>query len=511
MKEKSAGTIVCLSLLVAMAACAPAVTPQPTAAPTVIATATRTLTAIRPAPTGTAPQPTATVLLTPSVAWATHADPTFAVTLQHPAHWQSVAGYDRKYAGTDGFFQLSAISSAGATIDKVAEDDAHHKLQPYGSEPTIEPLQVQGQEARLILPSADQPQAMKGQAGLIVHLPQPIDISGSQYDYLMLWADEEHIRAIAETLELQKPAAQETATLSASQAPDAIQAILFAVAMQFRTRLDQLQLVDWEYVNWPDGCLGVPMRRMCTQAVVPGFRIVVRVEGQEYEYRSDLAGSRFLLAAGPVHGIEKPALIWESADACQTLLLADDGEAAVGPCDAPLTPLRLHEASSRPQQWAELLARFAAFEADTPSGRVVFRGIGQERTTAAWQRAIGAWASLVGRELLFGRSGASWGTALSWQREITDRPGFCQSLEAEDYGVGFASETRCEGGFAQTLGQGWMTNDELEAFDRWFYGKAPLDLPDLRFFGLGAEELSDSEVNELRMWAETLYARLARP
>lgn len=200
MKENHIALILCLLLVTV--ACAPAVTPRPTASPPAIPTRTRTPTATSPAPTVTPLQPTATALLTPSVVWATYSDPTLGITLRHPADWQPVPGYDRKYAGSDGFFQLSAISSAGATIDQVTEGDAYHKLQPYGSEPTIEPLEVQGQQARLILPSADQPQAMKGQAGLIVHLPQPIEISGHKYDYLILWADQEHIREIAETIEL---------------------------------------------------------------------------------------------------------------------------------------------------------------------------------------------------------------------------------------------------------------------------------------------------------------------
>jgi hypothetical protein len=194
-------------LLVAMAACTPP-PPQPTASPTAAPTATRTAvpTGIPSTPTATPPRPTATAALTPSIAWTTYSDATLGVTLRYPADWQPVPGYDRKHAGLGGFFQLSAISGAGATIDQVAEDDAYHKLQPYGSEPTIEPLRLQAREARLILPSADQPPAMKGQAGLIVHLPQPIEMSGHKYDYLILWSDEEHIREIAQTIVLQTPA-----------------------------------------------------------------------------------------------------------------------------------------------------------------------------------------------------------------------------------------------------------------------------------------------------------------
>lgn len=187
-------------------------------------------------------QPTA--VPTPTRASETYSDPVFGVVLQYPAGWRPQSGYERKYAGLDGFFQLSAIASAGSSIDEVADNDAHHKLQPYGSEPMIEKLQVKGREARLILPSADQPAAMKGQAGLIVDLPQPIEISGQKYDYLILWADKEHIREIAQTLELQKPVAQATPTSSPAATSTVVPAATCAVQAGQHPCSSNVQLVD---------------------------------------------------------------------------------------------------------------------------------------------------------------------------------------------------------------------------------------------------------------------------
>jgi hypothetical protein len=106
-------------------------------------------------------------------------------------------------------------------------------LQPYGSQPVIEHLQVAGQEARLILPSADQPAAMEDRAALIVRYPHPIDLSARSYEYeyfvpgvggggrgtsdplsssgllypfFVLWADQSHIRAIAPSVRFIKDA-----------------------------------------------------------------------------------------------------------------------------------------------------------------------------------------------------------------------------------------------------------------------------------------------------------------
>jgi hypothetical protein len=444
---------------------------------------------------------------TPGITWQTLVERVFGVTLQHPIGWQPQTGYERRYAGPDGFLQLGALSGAGRTIDEVADNEAHHKLQPYGSEPRIEPLLVQDRKARFILPSADQPKEMAGQAALIVDLARPIQIAAQSYRFLILWADVDHIRDIASTLKLSTPIAQETATPPA-EVPAPVQVVRWALAGQFRLGMDDIHLLQWERVDWPNGCLGILMRSMCAEAIVPGYRITLEISGDKYEYRSDSEAGLFLLAAGPAHGIEEPALTWEG-DGLQTLLLAADGRAAIGPCDAPLTPLRLAEENARPQQLAELLARFTPFEADTPSGRVTFRGQGQEPVSAAWQRAIAAWTRLVGMELQLGRSGPSWAVALSWHRESADGAGFCHFLQVETYGYAFASVAQCEGGDAQNLGQGWLTDQELEGLDAWLYGRSPLDLPDVNFFSLGTQQMGESEVSALRASAEALYLRLA--
>jgi len=135
------------------------------------------------------------------VDWQTYSNSHFAIKLKYPANWQPVPGYGdpesgEKYAGTDGFFMITAMD--GESIDSVAAAEAYHKLQPYGSQPTIESLQIQGQEARLILPSADA--SMWDQSALIVRYPQPVEIGGHVCPFFVLYADQDHVRAIGDTL-----------------------------------------------------------------------------------------------------------------------------------------------------------------------------------------------------------------------------------------------------------------------------------------------------------------------
>ncbi len=218
------------------------------------------------------------------------------------------------------------------------------------------------------------------------------------------------------------------------------------------------------------------------------------------------------LPPSPTQVIDDPVLVWEGKDGeCERLVMAADGRAAIGPCAATLIPLRLADGMGRPQQLANLLARFAPFETDTVNGRVAFRGTGQETASPEWQRAVAAWARLVNQELRMGRSGASWGLALAWNQPIPDKAGFCRFLQVDFYGYACASTARCGGGDAADLGCGWLTTAEMEHLDALYYGKMQVAEDDLLLSGMGAEAMTASQVDALRDWAEALYNRLAKP
>ncbi len=88
----------------------------------------------------------------------------------------------------------------------MAADQAFHKLQPYGSAPTIEPVQLQdGRQARLILPAEDQPSSMAGQALIVTTYAEPIFIGENPFNYLILFADSDHIRSLGASLLLPPP------------------------------------------------------------------------------------------------------------------------------------------------------------------------------------------------------------------------------------------------------------------------------------------------------------------
>lgn len=121
----------------------------------------------------------------------------FDVNFQYPASWKRIN--DERYVGDDGFFQISAIFGS-ENINDICHDEAFGELKPYGSTPKIIPLENQYIEACTILPSADQPAEMNGQAAYIVKYPDPIQLNGNTYNYFILWADKNHIDRISSTL-----------------------------------------------------------------------------------------------------------------------------------------------------------------------------------------------------------------------------------------------------------------------------------------------------------------------
>ncbi|MFH1484765.1 MAG: hypothetical protein ABIH46_01725 [Chloroflexota bacterium] len=143
-------------------------------------------------PQGAANQPTPT----PQSEVREYTSQTYRISLRYPANWKKVDGYEERYEGAGGFFQLNAMN--GGSLEQVCESEAYHKLKPYGSEPRIEQVQVHGLDARIIYPSKDQ--SMPGQSALIVTYPETVEIRGQACRYFVLWADKEHLRKLVEQL-----------------------------------------------------------------------------------------------------------------------------------------------------------------------------------------------------------------------------------------------------------------------------------------------------------------------
>jgi hypothetical protein len=58
-------------------------------------------------------------------------------------------------------------------------------------------------------------------------------------------------------------------------------------------------LVTVERTDWPDSCLGLgEPDEVCAAVITPGYRVVAEVDGEEVEYRTNLAGDQIRRAHG---------------------------------------------------------------------------------------------------------------------------------------------------------------------------------------------------------------------
>jgi hypothetical protein len=289
---------------------------------------------------------------------------------------------------------------------------------------------------------------------------------------------------------------------------------------QLQANFDEIEIVEVEQTEWPGGCLGLPAENeMCTMAIVPGYRVVLAVNGAEYVFRTDLDGSVIRLESAPEAQIGESVIEWRSPEdqICNVAQIGTEG-VAFGLCGGPLMGGRVGM-PERLDELAEFRSTFAPFKADTPAGSVSFSGEGDEEATPAQQRMIAEWARLVQMEAAAGRSGASWGLAFAWHRE-GGIAGFCDDLTV--YVTGIAYATSCAGNEPTNLGQIRLDADQLAQVYDWVDTLMPFeheqtdpataDAMTVRmvFSGAGSEIATAEQIAEIEEFASLLYAEMTQ-
>jgi hypothetical protein len=90
-----------------------------------------------------------------------------------------------------------------------------------------------------------------------------------------------------------EPEEQATQTESPAELTPVEEAVVDHLAESLGISPDDITVVSTEEVEWPDGCLGIQLEGlMCTQAIVPGFRVILEANGREVEYRTNEDGTQ---------------------------------------------------------------------------------------------------------------------------------------------------------------------------------------------------------------------------
>jgi len=215
--------------------------------------------------------------------------------------------------------------------------------------------------------------------------------------------------------------------------PSAAFAAQAALAELLGVAVEQVEIRNIEPVEWPDGCLGLAgPDEMCTMAIVPGYRVVLSSGSAQYIFRTNESGSALRRETGLVDfspaetGEEaRPFATWKNPDCSQEANVLLEG-LSFGACGGPYI-VSPWQNGMIPAAMLEFLDRYAAFEADTPAGMLVFNGVGQTSAAPAEQRAIAEWMKIQFMAAQSGRAEAAWGLAFSYNRQ-GGIAGFCDEV-----------------------------------------------------------------------------------
>lgn len=244
------------------------------------------------------------------------------------------------------------------------------------------------------------------------------------------------------------------------------------LAAQLGVSPEDIRILSFEPVEWPDACLGIQTPgMMCAQVITPGFRVLLEAEGKLYEFHTDLSGSDVRFATLPNLQSGETILEWQGDEGgiCQRIELST-AVLSYGICDQPLTSLPLIGRERR--QELELFAqKYAPFEAQTPSGQIVFRGQGSVTATPTEQRMLAEWARQIWMEHDPQAKGAS-PVVIAFHRE-GGIAGFCEDVLI--YRSGIAEVTSCRP--TQLLGvqRVYLTAAQMQQIYGWMDETLPFE------------------------------------
>lgn len=125
----------------------------------------------------------------------------YKIKFEYPSNWNKNPKYYHRYDGPDGFVEIADIKAPNENIDQVVYQDINSPLKPYGSNPEVIKGTVDGQPARVIIPSQDQADYFNKERGVVIKYKKPIKIGDQYYEYIQLWVDKSHLEEILDSFE----------------------------------------------------------------------------------------------------------------------------------------------------------------------------------------------------------------------------------------------------------------------------------------------------------------------
>ena len=291
------------------------------------------------------------------------------------------------------------------------------------------------------------------------------------------------------------PNADETSYPVPTDLTPAEQAALTALSQSLNLPPGKITLISTEAVEWPDGCLGIQREGlMCTQAIVPGYKIMFQVSGTLYEVRTNEDGSQAVWVGDTLTGAEsvEEILIKQVAS---NLGLKESQVSVVVTAETEFSDSCL-DVEMKDVLCAQMIV---------PGQIVTLEANGEQ-----FKYHVNAEGTVIQPASL----------ALTWTRE-GGFAGFCDNLtvfrSGELYGNQCKSQPNGTMGTFATI----LSPEEREQFTEWLQelGEVSVDASDpvgvadgmsvtLEFFGDGSGSLTTSEQQALLTWAQDVFQKL---
>jgi len=271
------------------------------------------------------------------------------------------------------------------------------------------------------------------------------------------------------------------------------QAAITVLSQSLNLPPGQITVISAEAVQWPDGCLGVQtLGVMCTQAIVPGYKIILEANGEQYEFHTNVDGSQVVQVESIVAGSVEEMVIKQWAS---NLELDESDIAVVSSSDVEFSDACL-DVAMQDVMCAQVV---------TPGKIIVLEVDGVQ-----YEYHVSEDGALVQPATL----------ALTWTRE-GGIAGFCDSMTVFLSGEVYGNQCRSEPNETMGTFADLLSSKERAQFNAWVkeFGQVELDASDpagvsdrmevtLSFYGSGNGTLGKTDQQELLLWVQNLYQKL---
>lgn len=290
----------------------------------------------------------------------------------------------------------------------------------------------------------------------------------------------------------------------ASNMPQNLEGLPFILAQRLRSETPEV--VSWERVDWTTGCFDIDVPGGCPFSVspVPGYRVVMDLDGAEYIARTGLKGERYALEAAPPIAPFEVVYHWigtaKDADfLCRDVQLAADGTGSMAGCGEAPTPVLLTDSGVGNVDVFNWMRSRSTFELgpQTNPGNLLTAVVGTgDEAPGHLARAALIWGHYLAIEAYTGHSSASMAMAINWRDDNAEG---CTSLQVMRYGVAYLSG--CPQG---SDGAVFLNDEQLARLYEWTDGYQSFEVPGdntyLIFSGDGASPPDDTGQQEILEW-----------